>query len=293
LCFGNYAAAGELCERSNEFAAKQNCEESDLAWIATAQVGLYTGAPAENVLSGAEQAFALAEVRRNETAALHAMSLAANALSSAGEGERSAEITASMLARSERSGFPLMIAPTVITAAGISLWASGEPDFASSLEILTEHPIELPGGGLTALWLDITWGTTLLGLGQSAAIDYLVRAARTGDQLNAAPALDVVLRLLAIATAEVGLRSQAVALVTYAETHLRPYRIAAGQGWIQTRLDRTLGELGHTQQSSMHRSELMTLVAEVDEALRPNKRPDIALRAKPEAQGQDPGPQPA
>jgi hypothetical protein len=50
---------------------------------------------------------------------------------------------------------------------------------------------------------------------------------------------------------------------------LRPYRIENGQHWIQTRLDRALGDLrGHTPQWAMDRSELMALVGEVDRALR-------------------------
>jgi predicted ATPase/class 3 adenylate cyclase len=269
LNFGNYAAVAELYKRSNELAAEQNCEESDLAWTAAAQSGMFTGSlSSERLLSVAEHALALAEARRDETAALHALSLAATVLSRAGETERSAELTSEVLARAERSGWPLFIAPSVVTAAGINLWTSGEPDFASSLEVLTVHPVELHGGGLNALWLDITWGTTLLGMGQPAAIEYLARAAGMADQLNAAPALDLVLRLLAIAAAEAGLRPQAMSLAAYAETHLRPYRIAGGQGWIDTRQDRALGDLRHASQSAMHRSELMALVGEVDAALR-------------------------
>jgi predicted ATPase len=291
LCFGNYAAAAELCTSSNELAAEQNREESDFAWVAAAQSGMYTGSLSpERMLSVAENALALAEARHNETAALHALNLVATALSLAGEIERSAEITASALARGERSGWPMFFAPAVIVAAGTTLWSDGDPDFASSLEVLTEHPVEVPGGGLTALWLDITWGTTLLGLGQPGAIDYLARAARMSDQLNAAPGLDLVLRLLAIAAAEAGLSAQAMALASYAEIHLRLYRIAGGQDWIDTRLDRALGDLGHMSPSVMNRSELMALVGEVDGAFAAGGQAKvIEFRAQSEARG-DPRP---
>ena len=136
------------------------------------------------------------------------------------------------------------------------------------------HPEPLRRGDpcrtdLDEVWLDLHWGNALLGLRQPGAVEHLVRAARLADRLSFLLALDLALRLLAIAYAEAGHASQAAILVGYADANLSQYRLdAPGLRWTKPRLEQALAGLAdrshyETEGSTWHRRQIMALINEL------------------------------
>ena len=157
----------------------------------------------------------------------------------------------------------------VITAGSGVLWGTADGDLTASLELLTRHDRALNVGEISGMWLDLTWGSMLLALDRSGAVERLARAARAADQLNAPHAFDLALRQLAILAAESGLMEPAAAWVTFIEANLRPHRIEnPGSTRVQARLDRAVaGVPEHPTEAPLHRGEIVALVAEIETAL--------------------------
>jgi hypothetical protein len=255
-----------LAEQSLSLAAKQQLEVSPWAWIARAMALLYMGEPAENQHAG-EQAFAAAQRRGDERAAIVGLCMQIGALESLGENERSAAVAADALHRAEQTGDPVMVAAAVASLTVSYTW--GEPDFAAKFDVLSRHAVGLHSGTVNDLWLDINWGETLLGLERPGAIEYLTRAARTADRLNMPHALERTLRTVAIAAAEAGLTTEAATLAGYTEAALLQYRNhQPGQAWIQSRLSKDLSGVPNApSQPVPHRREIMKLVDDIEDEL--------------------------
>ena len=131
-------------------------------------------------------AFDAAETRAATNAAsVVALCLQVNALASLGEGERSAAVAAEALRRAEQTGNAVMVAAAVIVdGATPTSFSVAEPDFAASLDVLARHGVGLRSGTFNDMWLDITRGETLLGLGRPGAVEHVARAAWSADRLN-------------------------------------------------------------------------------------------------------------
>jgi hypothetical protein len=118
------------------------------------------------------------------------------------------------------------------------------------------------------MWLDVMWAMTLLGLGQTVTVvERPTNAAVLADRHNAAPAVDITLRLLAVAFAEAGRLAQAAVLVGYADANFRSDRVdVPGYRWIQPRLDQALGPLAdrsvpEATGATWQRGQIMALIA--------------------------------
>ena len=238
----------------------------ELGHLAFAQ--MYTG---QNVaaLRSAELAQAASEARDDEFSLVNALCAEGGALAALDEHDRSTAVVSEALRRAAGTGHPMAIGAAVITAASQHLMHTDSPGFVASLDILSRHDVDLDRGDLNGMWLEITWGLTLVGLEQPAAVGHLANAARAADRLDAPSALDYALRPLAIVAADAGLHEQAGGLVAFAEAQLRAHRIETPfQVWIQTRLDRALaGFSAAAPAAPLHRREIMDLVTQIETAL--------------------------
>jgi hypothetical protein len=118
------------------------------------------------------------------------------------------------------------------------------------------------------MWLELLWGTALVGVHRREAVGPLVRAVRLADRLSAPHVTDLGLRMLAVAAAEGGRAPDAAALVGYCDANLRPHRVRVSS-WIDSvsddalraMRDRDVHEAAGAQAS---RGEIMALVAQLD-----------------------------
>ena len=254
--FANYATAEELVRRCDEHAHITATEVSQWAWLGKGLAEISTGRPAD-ALRSAQRCAAAAEARHDEYVATLAMCVEAGARTQLGDTEHAARVMAEMLRRADRTGMPTLIASGVTTAVQAHLLTTTEPDFTAAVATLEQHPAEIFGDHSSDVWLDFTWGLTLLGLGRTGAAGYLTRAAKAADRFDAPHMLDLALRSLAIAAAEAGLTQPAAALASYAETHLGEHRLdVPGQAYIQARLERALPDpADRAHDSQLHRRE--------------------------------------
>jgi hypothetical protein len=212
--FGNYAAGIARSEQSRELADAHGLHEPAVAWIATTFAAMFTGEHT-TALHASERALAAAEARGDERVAVVALCAQTSPLAAMGEFEHCVDVGAEAMRRAEQLGQPSIIAAAVVTAASLHFVNPQGLDFATCLEVLTSHPAGVYGGATNAMWLDVTWGTAEVGLGQHGAVGHLTRAARAADQLHSLHAFDLVLRFLALAAAEAGLVEHARARLLY------------------------------------------------------------------------------
>jgi len=185
------------------------------------------------------------------------------------------------VARAVRAGHPLYLEWTVVSAAFSCL-----PDFDACLNVLERHgSVWLEHAGYTACWFHLLRGFALVGAGRPGAVAALVAAARMADQVVLLTELELVVRLLAVAAADVGLLPQAVQLASYASTQLAAHRMDfPHEDWIGPRLDAALqgvpGDERARQQangSALTRRQLINLIATVIESPAPEPPPEPTL----------------
>ena len=265
--FSALAAADECAERSLTLAETSQLEPTPWAWLArsTIAANLVGADDGADGLRPAELALAAADARHDEPAASYTFNLRVMLLSGTDPDEGAASV-GEALDWAYRTGNPQLIALAVMSAAACRLSMAAEPDFAAGLDILTHYDDGIRVGDLNEIWLDIMWGTALLGLGQPGAVEHLTSAARLADRHGNLRAVDLAVRLLSIAYAESGHTRKAATLNGYATAHLRQHRLDnPAYEWIQARLEAALAGLPErsfheTEGSTCHRGQIMALI---------------------------------
>ncbi len=80
-----------------------------------------------------------------------------------------------------------------------------------------------------------------------------------------------MLRLLAVAFAQADYDAEALRLLAYADTHLRPYQMAAGgQEWVESRLAQAGITSPPYESITVKRGEIMSLVTAIERAMTQN-----------------------
>jgi predicted ATPase/class 3 adenylate cyclase len=271
---GDYEGAAAHAEESVAFADDARVAHSAWGWAARSHVQVMTGRYEETVSNG-ERTLQLADAAEDTGTASIALCDIAAALAGLGRREESMIAAAEALRRAEECHHPVYVGAAVITSSASYLTQVETPDFNASLGVLAQRPEALDVGGTNNMWLDTFWGWTLMGLSESRALDHLVRAARTADQMNARHLSDLILRLLAIYFAAAGYVREAASLVRYVEANLRPYRIAApGQAWVNTQIEEMGIAATSSDPSTGRRSDIMALVSRTAFSITQSERPD-------------------
>jgi hypothetical protein len=165
-----------------------------------------------------------------------------------GVSERGAAAAADALRRAEASNHSPSIQVATTLAANSFLYAGADPDFESSLALLEAHDDGHRFDTTNSMWLDILWGTTLVGLHRTDAVAHLTRAIDLADRHGAPNAMDLALNLLAITTAENGYLHEAAMLAGYGDAHLRAHRFESPvYRWVIERRDDALAETATTE----------------------------------------------
>ena len=264
----DYPNAFALAERSLSVTDRDNVLPAPWAWLAKTLATFWT-APEPEGLHACERALAVAEARHDESSAIIAIGQLANWYTMLGDSESGARASAEALRRAEQSGHPPSVQSGVVLAATNCVF-TGAPDFNASLAILARHDTGPSVDNLIAMWLDIIWGATLVGLHRTDAITRLIRGIDIADRQGAPSALDLALRLLAIAVADAGHRPEAATLLGYCDAHLGQHRFQSPvYQWVWTRLN---DALAGTTDRAVHeaagaastRRTIMALVTRVD-----------------------------
>jgi predicted ATPase len=268
---GDYDGAQALARRTVEEAAAGGFATSPLAWMASAMVEIYTTRdPA--ALEYCRRAIATAEARHRDDHAAIAQGMAATLLAESGQTEAAHRFGTEALERAKRTGQPTIITAAIVTLGGIPIWSNVRPDFAAAYEILASHEgdVDIESGATTTLWLDLQWGTVLMGLGRPGAVARLAGAIAAADRHAASHAVDMAIRLLAVTVARLGLRAEAAMLGAYADANLQPYRMRSPMhGWVSTTLEEALDALPdravhEAAGASASRREVLALVARLN-----------------------------
>ena len=197
-------------------------------------------APDPDGLRSCQHAVAAAEARHDELSAVIAIGQLANWYTMLGDSENGAHASTEALRRSEDTEHLPSLQAAVVLAATNCVF-TGDPDFKASLAILDRHDTVSGFDNLIAMWLDITRGAALVGLHRLDAVGCLTRAIDRADRQSAPSALDLALRLLAIAAAEAGHGPEAAALLGYCDAHLGHHRFQSPvYRWVQTGLNDAL-----------------------------------------------------
>lgn len=192
----------------------------------------------EETVVDANRSLEVADATGDETIAVIALGILCSALAALGWREESTAVAQEALRRGEASGHPLVMGAAVITYAATYVTQTATPDFEAAWEIVERYPQTRDAGGTNAMWFDLIWGWTLLGLGEPNAVEWLADVLRAADRLNAQPVSDIALRLLALAFDRCGHAKEGKILAQYADAHLQRLRIPApGQSWVQEQLD--------------------------------------------------------
>lgn len=163
----------------------------------------------------------------------------------------------------------MLLAAAVVAASACHLSVGAEADFHAGLDLLSRYDTGIRTGDTMDMWLDVMWAMALLGLGQTdTVVERLTSAAVLADRHDAAPAVDVALRLLAIALAEAGALAQAAILAGYADANFSSARVdLPGYRWIHPRLDHALNPLTDRRHheatgATWQRGQIMALLAD-------------------------------
>ena len=258
---GDYQGAAAHAEQSISLADQAGTAHSAWGWVARLHFQVMTGRFEEAISNGgrvleiadAIEDAGVANIALNDLTAAHA---------GIGRRKESVAMAIEALRRADERQHPIYVSAAIITWSACYLTQVATPDFDASMDVLAQRPEGLQVGGTNGMWLDAFWGWTLMGMGRPGAIDHLVRAARAADQISAPHLLDLVLRLLALPFADGGYATESATLVHYAETHLRPYRIAApGQAWVDNQIEQRGITSTSTYSLTEKRSEIMALVS--------------------------------
>ena len=267
---GDIDTARLLAERAVSTADERALAQSPHAFLAAVMVLQYTTRD-ESGLGLSERALAAAEARGDEVAAMAAVGMIGMWLADRGDREQAMRYGLEEIRRAEASGQPGLILTAVVTVASYYLWAGYQPDFGSAYEFFTHYRVgDYHDNAGATLWYDIGWGATLVGLKDARAVRPLADVVRLADRHGAPHALDVALRLLAIALVESGRCSEAMLLATYSDENLRGYRFdTPAHAWVQTALDRALEDVPdrtakEEAASGASRHQIMALINELD-----------------------------
>jgi len=266
---GDYAQADELAESGIALADEAGLADSAWLWAARAQLALNKG-DAAGGLRAAERTLRAAEANGSGDVAT-CLSLLAGALAQHGNSERARRVAEDAVAVAVLSPHPFYLGMTVVAAAWSCL-----PDFDACLAIMAQAAdlYDQYHGGVTC-WLYQFRGLARLGAGVPGAVADLVVAARLADKLVVPEALEIIVRLLALAAADAGLLEQALEFNGYADSQLADYR-GAYQDWISRRLDTAMADVTADERSryeasgaTLTRRQLLELIHTVEVALSP------------------------
>jgi len=255
-------------ERSIALARQGGHVGPPLAWLTMVQLA-FDEADYPAMLRLCNQARDAAESRGDDVNACVAMGYAVLIFAGMGETARGAAEAEAALSRAERLGHRDAIR-SVVDQVAVRFISSAKPDFASCFAVLNRYEQFLAGDDSIAVFLESTWGTTLLGLGRPGAVGHLARAIRNADRLAVLFGMDIAVRQLAVAAARVGFRAEGAALAGYAEANLHTYpRDSPILGWHETAIDDALAGMADRAEHdatgrAMTRRELMALVNELD-----------------------------
>jgi predicted ATPase len=266
-CLGNFEDATRWAESSNALAEEGDVQYSPWAWSALSSVGIMTGQNVQALAAG-ERAIEVADATGDLTLQVIARLMTSAALAALDRPEDSTAAASEAVQRAQASGNPMNIGAAVITAASNHLYRSAGPDFVRSKEIIDAGSNAFAALGTNEMWLCTMFGWTLLGLREPEALDYLTRALRTADRLNAQHVVELTLRLIAIAFAEAGHPPEAGILNGYVEAHLSPFRIESpGQAWVQQQIDKAGLISTSSEKMPLKRGEIMNLVATIERSI--------------------------
>jgi predicted ATPase/class 3 adenylate cyclase len=272
ISLGNYPKALAWADQSLEFAEQEGLLESPYAWYAKSMVAIFSTASID-ALSTCERAQAAAEARQDEFAAVNILGHRANCLAQLGRADEAARCAAAGLDRAERGCHPINVQSNIICAANIYLFVVDRPDFNATLAMLADHDDGSRLNPGLAMWLDLLWGTALVGVHRRDAVARLAAAVRLADRLSAPHVTDLGLRMLAIAAAEAGRAPVAATLVGYCDANLRPHRVRVStSSWLEGILDDVLGPMRDQERHAVagaeaSRGEIMALVAQLETAM--------------------------
>jgi predicted ATPase/class 3 adenylate cyclase len=208
-------------------------------WALVARAhALVMAARFEETIVEATRALELADSVGDDATAVIALGQLSAALAGLGRRDESTAAAQQGMRRAEASGHPLHIGTAVITFAASYLTQTATPDFQAGWEVMERCSETRAVGGANAMWFDLFWGWSLLGLGDPGAVEWLAGTARAADRFNAQPVWDLVLRLLALAVDRYGHGKEAQIFAHYADENLRRFRFPApGQAWVQDQLE--------------------------------------------------------
>jgi predicted ATPase/class 3 adenylate cyclase len=218
--------------------AEETGREPPLWALVARSYALNLAARYEETVVDANRSLQVATATGDEAVAVIALGILCSSLAALGQREESTAVAQEALRRGEASGHPLHMGAAVITYAATYVTQTATPDFDAAWEIVERYPETRDAGGTNAMWFDLLWGWTLLGLGDPHAVEWLADVLRAADRLNAQPVSDLALRLLALAFDQCGHAKEGKLLAQYADAHLQRLRLPApGQSWVQEQLD--------------------------------------------------------
>lgn len=234
---GDYEVALALADRT--LALAEESGRTPTLWALVARTyALNLAARYEETVVDAKRSLEVADATGDEAIAVIALGILCSALAALGQREESTAVAQEALRRGEASGHPLHMGAAVITYAATYVTQTATPDFEAAWEIVERYPQTRDAGGTNAMWFDLIWGWTLLGLGDPHAVEWLADVLRAADRLNAQPVSDLALRLLALAFDRCGHSKEGRILAQYADANLQRLRLPApGQSWVQEQLD--------------------------------------------------------
>jgi predicted ATPase/class 3 adenylate cyclase len=272
ISLADYPAALAWADQSLSLAEREGVLESPWAWYARSMFAIFTTASTEALLT-CDRARAAAEARHDEFAVVNLLGHRANCLAQLGNAEEAALCAAEGLDRAELACHPINIQSNVVCAANIYLFVADRPDFNATLVVLSDHDDGSRLNPGLAMWLDLLWGTALVGVHRRDAVGRLTGAIRLADRLSAPHVTDLGLRMLAVAAAELGRAQHAATLIGYCDTNLRPHRVRVSlSSWIESTIDDALSEMNDRQfyeaaGAASSRGQIMALIAQLDSAV--------------------------
>jgi predicted ATPase len=269
---GDTDLALQLAGRAIGLADDTELDQSPWALIAEHQVETFRSRhPA--AISFAERALAAADARGDKVARIGTLNHISVALAECNDINGADRCAQEGIRRAEELGQPALVMTSVTVAASNHLWPCERPDFVAAYDILTRHGTSGYRDDATAtMWYDLQWGAALVGV-HKPALSPLANAVRLADRHQALHALDLALRLLAVALAEGGRVSEAILLLTYSDANLGRHRVEAARTWVQTALDRALDKRNRAMPEQptpvASRQQVMAFVNQLDAATVP------------------------
>ena len=265
VLFGEHDRAQQLAEISIGLSDSSQVAPSQFAWLAKTASAVHTGR-LDDCIRFSETAETVAESRQDERAASDALAFRMSGLAFLGQTELAESLVDGMLRRASATGDTILQSSVVMSVATARLRPPA-PEFAATLDFLQHHRTDAPADHVNGMWLDLTWGLTLLGLGRPDAIGCAARAARNADRVNALSMLDYALRQVAVIAAQHGRPAQAALLVAYTDSVLSPHRLLIPHlQLVQDWLDQAgVGaDSAPSPDSTPRRRDVMAIVEEIE-----------------------------